>query len=100
MAPRWLDVARNGLPTNGNPRKKILILGAGIAGLVAAYELLQAGHTPLILEGQNRVGGRIFTMRAPFAEGLHAEAGAMRIPSTHDLTLHYCSRFGLELYPF
>lgn len=97
---RWLDVAKSGLDQNDAPRKKVLILGAGIAGLVAAYELMQAGHTPILLEAQNRLGGRIFTMRAPFAEGLHAEAGAMRIPSTHDLTLHYCKKFGLELYPF
>jgi monoamine oxidase len=96
----WLDVAKNGLTQNNNPRKKVLILGAGIAGLVAAYELLKAGHTPIILEAQNRLGGRILTLRAPFAEGLHAEAGAMRIPKTHDLTLHYIHHFGLELFPF
>lgn len=97
---RWLQVAQNGLPQNNAPRKNVLILGAGIAGLTAAYELLKAGHTPLILEAQNRLGGRIFTMRAPFAEGLHAEAGAMRIPKTHDLTHHYIRHFGLELLPF
>ena len=96
----WLDVAKNGLAQNNAPRKKVLILGAGIAGLVAAYELLKAGHTPLILEAQNRLGGRILTLREPFAEGLHAEAGAMRIPKTHDLTLHYIHHFGLELLPF
>ena len=100
MPQTWLDIAKNGLPQNNNPRKKVLILGAGIAGLVAAYELKRAGHTPLILEAQNRLGGRILTLRAPFAEGLYAEAGAMRIPRTHDLTLHYCHHFGLELYPF
>lgn len=97
---RWLDVAKNGLPSNNGPRKKVLILGAGIAGLAAAYELLKAGHTPIVLEAQNRLGGRIFTLRAPFAEGLHAEAGAMRIPNTHDLTMHYINHFGLELLPF
>lgn len=96
----WLETARNGLPANEGPRKTVLILGAGMAGLVAGYELLKAGHTPIILEAQNRLGGRILTLRAPFAEGLHAEAGAMRIPRTHDLTLHYCEHFGLELYPF
>ncbi|RIK18273.1 MAG: amine oxidase, partial [Chloroflexi bacterium] len=73
---QWLDVAQKGLSPNNAPRKKVLILGAGIAGLVAAYELKKAGHTPLLLEAQNRLGGRILTLRAPFAEGLHAEAGA------------------------
>lgn len=100
MSGPWLEIAQKGLPQNNNPRKTVLILGAGIAGLVAAYELKKAGHAPIVLEAQNRLGGRILTLRAPFAEGLHAEAGAMRIPRTHDLTLHYCRHFGLELYPF
>jgi monoamine oxidase len=52
-----------------------------------------------VLEAQNRVGGRIYTLRE-FAPGLYAEAGAMRIPRTHDLTLAYCARFGLPLRPF
>jgi monoamine oxidase len=99
MANKWLDLAKNGLPVTGR-NKTVLILGAGMAGLTAAYELLKAGHTPIILEAQNRLGGRVLTLRAPFAEGLHAEAGAMRIPATHDLTHFYCDHFGLTLDPF
>jgi monoamine oxidase len=52
-----------------------------------------------VLEAQNRVGGRIYTLRS-FAPGLHAEAGAMRIPRAHNLTLEYCEEFGLPLRPF
>lgn len=100
MPSDWLKLAQDGLPANDRPKKKVLIIGAGMAGLVAAYELLKQGHTPLILEAQNRVGGRVLTLRAQFAEGLHAEAGAMRIPATHDLTLHYIKHFGLEIFPF
>jgi monoamine oxidase len=81
------------------PGKRVIIIGAGMAGLVAAYELARAGHDPLILEAQNRVGGRIYTLRT-FAPGLYAEAGAMRIPRVHDLTLGYIEHFGLELRPF
>jgi monoamine oxidase len=81
------------------PGKRVIIVGAGMAGLVAGYELANAGHDPLILEAQNRVGGRIYTLRR-FAPGLYAEAGAMRIPRVHDLTLGYCEQFGLELRPF
>jgi monoamine oxidase len=79
--------------------KRVLILGGGIAGLVAALELTELGHDPLILEAQNRVGGRVYTLRR-FAPGLYAEAGAMRIPRVHDLTLRYCESFGLPLRPF
>jgi monoamine oxidase len=87
------------LEERSDRRKRVIVIGAGVAGLVAAHELKQSGHEPLILEAQNRVGGRIYTLRT-FAPGLYAEAGAMRIPRTHDLTLDYCRRFGLELRPF
>jgi monoamine oxidase len=78
---------------------RVLVLGGGIAGLVAALELEELGHDPLILEAQSRAGGRIHTLRC-FADDLYAEAGAMRIPLAHDLTLVLCARFGLELRPF
>jgi monoamine oxidase len=81
------------------PGKRVIIIGAGMAGLVAAYELARAGHDPLVLEAQNRVGGRVYTLRK-FAPGLYAEAGAMRIPRVHDLTLGYIDHFGLALRPF
>jgi monoamine oxidase len=81
-------------------RKKILILGAGLAGLVAGYELVKAGQEVTILEAQMRPGGRVMTWRHPFADGLYAEAGAGRIPDSHDLTMHYVRHFGLTLVPF
>src|SRR5215217_525178 len=81
------------------PGKRVMIIGGGMAGLVAAYELARAGHDPLVLEAQNRVGGRVYTLRN-FAPGLYAEAGAMRIPRVHDLTLGYIDHFGLALRRF
>jgi monoamine oxidase len=80
--------------------KKVLIVGAGLAGLVAGYELTQAGHNVTILEAQFRPGGRVQTLREPFSDGLYAEAGAARIPDNHDVTLHYVKHFGLTLVPF
>jgi monoamine oxidase len=99
MDPDTLATPTSGLgPRTGEP-KRVVVIGAGIAGLVAAYELKRAGHEPVVLEAQQRVGGRVYTMRG-FAPGLYGEAGAMRIPRVHDLTLGYCAEFGLELRPF
>ncbi len=83
----------------GHPRR-VLVLGAGVAGLAAAIELSGAGHDVTILEGRPRAGGRVRTLRGLFADDLHVEAGAGRIPSSHDLTLAYVRRYGLPLQPF
>lgn len=70
--------------------KKITILGAGIAGLVAAYELEKLGHQVDVMEGSPRIGGRIWTHRFGQNENApYGEFGAMRIPSTHEYVLHY-----------
>jgi len=93
------EVLSRGLPPAVDGAS-VAVIGAGMAGLVAATELLRAGYHVTVLEAQNRVGGRVFTMREPFTDGLYAEAGAMRIPRAHDLTLHYVNKFGLETAPF
>jgi monoamine oxidase len=80
-------------------RKRVIVLGAGLAGLSAAYQLARAGHDVTILEARARAGGRIHTLREPFAEGLHAEAGAMFIPESHTLVMQYIRRFRLPLVP-
>ena len=95
----YLNIIQNGLPPSAHPRR-VLIIGAGMAGLAAADVLLRAGHTPVILEARNRVGGRVCTLREPFSDGLYAEAGAMRIPRSHELTMGYLERFGLRTLPF
>ena len=73
---------------------KIVVIGAGLAGLAAAYELVEAGYDVTILEARNRAGGRILTLRAPFADGLHAEAGAMFAGS---LVGWWADRLGVEM---
>ena len=85
---------------SGLTSQKIIVIGAGLAGLSAAYELTKAGHDVTVLEAQNRPGGRVHTLRDPFAEGLYAEAGATRIPDDHHFTLKYAELFGLTLDPF
>src|SRR5215211_440232 len=100
--PDYVDVVNHGIVKkfSAEKPKKVVIVGAGLAGLSAAYELLQAGHEPLILEAQQRVGGRIYTMREPFARGLYGEAGAMRIPRSHALTMAYIDKFELQTCDF
>lgn len=98
----YLDVVKSGIKArfqNHKP-KKVVIVGAGLAGLAAGYELKCAGHTPIILEAQQRVGGRVYTLRDPFTEGLYAEVGAMRIPRAHKLTLAYIEKFDLPTNDF
>jgi monoamine oxidase len=89
--------------------KRVVILGAGLAGLSAAYELLKRDPRleVTILEARTRVGGRVHTVRThnddgrtPFENGQYAEAGAHRIPDTHDRTLGYVSEFGLPLVQY
>ena len=95
-APGPLSSAAGG----GRATKRVIVIGAGIAGLCAAYELSASGHDVTVLEAQKVPGGRVHTLRAPFADGLYAEAGASRIPTSHDLTLGYARLFGLPLVPF
>ncbi|KAL9610747.1 MAG: hypothetical protein Q9167_004566 [Letrouitia subvulpina] len=79
----------------------VTIVGAGVSGLCAGYELKKAGFDVKILEASSRIGGRVKTFREPsFAPGLHGEGGAMRIPANHFLLHQYIKNFGLELFPF
>lgn len=71
-----------------------------MSGLVAASLLKAAGHDVTVLEATQRVGGRIFTMREPFMDGMYLDVGAMRIPHTHPLVLEYIKKFRLKVNEF
>lgn len=88
------------LDYKGKDVQKVLVIGAGISGLVAAYELNAAGHDVKVLEGRDRIGGRILTLRGNFSNANFVEAGAARIQPNHNLTLTYAKHFGLTLVPF
>jgi monoamine oxidase len=97
-------------PGNGHGTK-VVILGAGMAGMSAAYELGKAGYDCTVLEARDRVGGRNWTIRrgatldmtdgtrqvCEFDEGLYWNAGAARLPSHHQAVLGYCRELGVAL---
>ncbi len=75
---------------------RVIVLGAGLAGLAAARELVAAGHDVVVLEARSRAGGRVRTLRQPFADGLHAEAGGMVFVSSDVHANRYIDALGLE----
>ena len=93
---------------------KVLILGAGVSGLVVGYELSKLGYDFRILEARDRVGGLAWTVRrgtehteiggerqvCTFDEGQHVNLGAWRIPYTHTGVLNYCKELGVPLQIF
>ena len=99
VSPDYEKLIAAGLAPTNTPRK-VVVVGAGMAGLVAAYELKRAGHRVVLLEAQARLGGRVHTLREAFSDGLYAEVGAMRIPRVHRLTLAYIAKFGLKTCDF
>ena len=73
----------------------VVVVGAGMSGLVAAGLLKRWGYRVTLLEGSNAVGGRVKTIRTPFSPPLYCEAGAMRIPKSHRLAHHLVEKVGL-----
>jgi monoamine oxidase len=106
---------RGPIKLDGDPKgASVLILGAGVAGLVAALELSKARYKVEVLEYNNRAGGRCWTIRGGdrytelggyaqecrFEPGLYLNPGPWRIPYHHYAVLDYCKRLGVALEPF
>jgi len=99
------------LPRDFGRGRSVVVLGAGIAGLVAAYELERAGFAVTVVEARERVGGRNWTIRggdrvesldrptqtAGFSPGLYFNAGPARLPSHHQGVLSYARTLGVPL---
>jgi monoamine oxidase len=103
------------LPAQSGAGRTVAVLGAGVGGLCAAYELDRAGYDCVILEPQRRAGGRSLTLRpgdtfremgdsppqvCAFDEGLWLNAGPGRIPHSHVRVIDYCRKFGVALQPY
>ena len=106
---------RGPIKLEGDPKgASVLILGAGLAGLVAALELRQAGYRVEVLEYADRAGGRCWSLRGgdryvelggaeqvcAFDRDLYFNPGPWRIPFHHHAVLDYCKRLGVALEPF
>jgi monoamine oxidase len=85
------------MPSSRAP--SVLIIGAGFAGLTAAYELQRRGAQVRVIEARARIGGRVQTIRNTFQHGQYAEAGGELIEGEHEATHALARRFGLTLQP-
>lgn len=89
-----------GQASSGRSSQQIVIVGGGLAGLACALQLNKRGFQVVVLEGQQRAGGRIESLRYGLDHDIVAETGATRIPDKHHLTLGYVNEFGLSLERF
>ena len=87
------------LPLVGGRRTppQVIVVGAGLAGLTAAWRLRQAGVEPLVVEAQDRVGGRCYSLRGHYPDGQVAELGGELIDTGHTRIQGLAEEFGIEL---
>jgi monoamine oxidase len=76
---------------------RIVVVGAGLAGLTCAYRLRQAGHVAHVFEASDRLGGRCWTLRGAFADGQIAEHGGELIDQGHNQIRNLAQELGLRL---
>lgn len=95
-----LDGSRIDVDTNSGPGNpgKIAIIGAGMAGLTAAYRLKQRGIPSTVYEAAGRVGGRMYTLKDEFGPGITTDIGGEFVDTTHTDILQLVKELGLELY--
>jgi tryptophan 2-monooxygenase len=79
--------------------EEVAVIGAGISGLVAAYELMKLGVRPVVYEA-SQMGGRLRSQPFEGADGVVAELGGMRFPISSSAFYHYVNKLGLETRPF
>lgn len=87
--PAW--AARKG------PEARIVVIGAGLAGLTCAYRLRQAGYSAILCEASDRIGGRCLTLPGFFRDGQIIERGGELIDQSHTAIRHLAQELGLPL---
>ena len=80
----------------GQKKKRVIVAGAGLAGLSAAFELSRKGFDVTVIEGRDRIGGRVFTLRETFSKGLHVETGGELLGDGYKRMLGYADKFGIK----
>ncbi|HEY7794250.1 MAG TPA: FAD-dependent oxidoreductase [Gaiellaceae bacterium] len=90
-------LGRFAAPARGAARPRIVVVGAGLAGLSAAHALRQAGYAAEVHEASDRIGGRCWTLRGAFADGQIAEHGGELIDQGHTQIRQLAQRLGLKL---
>lgn len=85
---------------NSGKKVRVAIIGAGISGLCAAYELSKIGCDITIYEASDRIGGRIYTVYFDNDKKYFGELGAMRIGVSHETVWHYINFFNINTKPF
>ncbi len=82
-------------------KKRVIIAGAGLAGLACAWELNKRGHETIVLEASARTGGHVRTLREGLADGLYADAGAEHFTKPgYELFHQYVKEFNLPVLPY
>ena len=75
---------------------RVVVVGAGLAGLRATEHLRATGCEVVLIEAGHRAGGRVRTVHAPFVGGQYSESGAEWVDSVHTRVLAELDRFGIE----
>src|ERR1700733_11114631 len=101
LSPLFVDVLAPWPARPASSAKRVIVAGAGLAGLACACEPTTRGHEVTVLEASARAGGHVLTFREGLADGLYADGGAQHFTSPgYQLFRDYVKEFNLEVLPY